>query len=256
MGESTIFYSHFNGGPPENGAPPLLLIHGAGGTRLNWPPEIRRMKGRDVYGLDLPGHGESLGILESTIEEFAHGILSWMDELSMSRAVVGGHSMGGAITLTMALMAPERTAGIVLVSTGAKLRVHPEIIALTSSQDQFYEAVDLVTKWSFSENVDTRVRDLARERLKEVAPKVVHSDFLACDSFDLMQQVKSIKVPALVICGEEDLLTPVKYSRYLSQHIEGADLFLVPGAGHMVMLEEPKIVANAIREFVQKLSMG
>lgn len=254
MGESTISYSHFNDGPPENGALPLLLIHGAGGTRLNWPPEIRRMKGMDVYGLDLPGHGESLGIPKNTIEDFAHDILSWMDEVNISRAVVGGHSMGGAITLTMALMAPERTAGIVLVSTGSKLRVHPEILALTSRQDRYHEAAELVTKWSFSENVDTRVRDLAQERLKEVAAKVVHSDFLACDSFDLMQQVKSIKVPALVICGEEDQLTPVKYSRFLSEHIEGADLFLVPGAGHMVMLEEPKVVANAIREFTKELS--
>ncbi len=256
MGESTISYSHFNDGPPEKGALSLLLIHGAGGTRLNWPPEIRRMKGMDVYGLDLPGHGESLGIPESTIEEFAHGILSWMDELNISRAFVGGHSMGGAITLTMALMAPERTAGIVLVSTGAKLRVHPEILALTSSQDQYHEAVELVTKWSFSENVDTRVRDLARERLKEVAAMVVHSDFLACDSFDLMQQVESIKAPALVICGEEDQLTPVKFSRYLSEHIEGADLFLVPGAGHMVMLERPGEVAERIEEFMQELSAG
>ena len=256
MGESTISYSHFNGGPPENGALPLLLIHGAGGTRLNWPPEIRRMKGMDVYGMDLPGHGESLGIPKSTVEEFAHDVLSWMDELNISRAVVGGHSMGGAITLTMALMAPERTAGIVLVSTGSKLRVHPEILALTSSQDQYHEAAELVTKWSFSANADTRVRDLARERLKEVAASVVHSDFLACDSFDLMQQVKSIKVPALVICGEADQLTPVKYSRFLSENIEGAELFLVPGAGHMVMLERPGEVAERMKEFVQKLQIG
>ncbi len=256
MAEPGIAYTYFDGGAEEIDAPPLLLIHGAGGTRLNWPPEIRRGEGLEVFSVDLPGHGESGGQGENSICEFAERLLEWMDSVNLEQAIVCGQSMGGAIALTMELLAPDSVTGLVLISTGAKLRVHPKILALTSNQDQFHEAADLVMKWSFSDNVDTRVRDLARERLKELTAKVVHSDFLACDSFDLMQQVKSIKVPTLVICGEEDRLTPVKYSRYLSENIEGADLFLVPGAGHMVVLERPREVAERIREFVHRLSTG
>jgi pimeloyl-ACP methyl ester carboxylesterase len=92
--------------------------------------------------------------------------------------------------------------------------------------------------------------------MKEVKAEVAHSDFHACNSFDLMDQLGEIHTSTLVVCGEEDLMTPVKYSQYLADSIKGANLFLVPNAGHMVMLEKPDEVAERIKEFVQTLSTG
>lgn len=253
MEEAGISYIHFDGGPLEKGVPPLLLIHGAGGTRFNWPPEIRRMGGMGVLSIDLPGHGDSESESESSIEGYAERIISWMKSLNLKQAVVGGHSMGGAIALTMSKLAPEQVAGLILVSTGARLRVHPKILELTSDAEQFQGAAELVTSWSFSEGVDKRLRELALVRLKEVKAEVAHSDFQACNSFDLMGQLGQIRAPTLVICGEEDLMTPVKYSHYLADQISGASLFIIPGAGHMVMLERPEVVAEKIKEFVQEL---
>ena len=68
-----------------------------------------------------------------------------------------------------------------------------------------------------------------------------------------MDQIGEIQTPTLVICGEDDLMTPVKFSRYLADRIDSANLVLVPGAGHMVMLEKPDVVAEAVKGFVQSL---
>lgn len=253
METADISYSHFDSGDQDNGSPPLLLIHGAGGTRLNWPPEIRRMKGVEVYALDLPGHGESSGRSERTVDGYAQSVLDWMDAQNIPTAIVAGHSMGGAITQTMALRAPNRTAGIVLVSTGARLRVHPQILELSSDAEKFDQAAEIVTNWSFSENADTRLKQLALARYKEMKAEVANFDFHACNEFDRMEEIGQIRTPTLVICGEEDVMTPPKFSRYLAEQIEGADLVLIPGAGHMMALEKPDVVANAIKEFVQGL---
>jgi pimeloyl-ACP methyl ester carboxylesterase len=213
------------------------------------------MRGVEVYALDLPGHGESSGSSERTVEGYARSVLRWLDVEDIPKAVLAGHSMGGAITQTMALMAPNRTAGMVLVSTGARLRVHPNILQLSSDEQQFHEAAELVTAWSFSEGADERLRELGLERLKETKAQVANSDFHACNDFDIMGELGRIHIPTLVICGEEDLMTPPKFSRYLSEQIEGATLVLIPGAGHMVMLERPKVVAEEILRFMQDLSM-
>lgn len=256
MVEPGISYTYFDGGAKVIGAPPLLLIHGAGGTRLNWPPEIRRGQGLEVYSVDLPGHGESVGQGDSSIRGFTERLVEWMDSLNLEQAIVCGHSMGGAIAMTMGLLAPDRVIGLVLISTGAKLRVHPKILALTSEPGTFHAAAELVTTWSFGKSVDERLRDLAMARMKEIIPEVAHSDFTACDNFDLMEKLGEIYTPTLVICGEEDLMTPVKFSRYLADQIQGASLYLLPDAGHMVMLERPREVADRIREFVHRLSTG
>jgi pimeloyl-ACP methyl ester carboxylesterase len=252
--ENRISFNHFSGGPSVGNAPPLVLIHGAGGSQLSWPPEIRRMEGVEVFALDLPGHGESPGEPETTVEGYARCVITWMEEQNLPKAIIAGHSMGGAITLNISLLEPDRLAGIVLVSTGGKLRVHPDILALTSDDEKFQAAAEIVTSWSFSEGSNTRIRELALERLKQGSAKVANADYNACDCFDVMDQGGDVSVPALVICGDEDRMTPAKFSRYLAENIDHAEMVLVPGAGHMVMLEKPTIVAEAIRGFIGKIS--
>ena len=102
-----IYYRYSNEGEGE--VVPVILIHGAGGTHLHWPAQIRRLPGHNVYALDLPGHGKSEGRGNQTIESYCHSIIQWMDDIHIFRSVIVGHSMGGAIALTMALQYPERT---------------------------------------------------------------------------------------------------------------------------------------------------
>jgi pimeloyl-ACP methyl ester carboxylesterase len=86
----------------------------------------------------------------------------------------------------------------------------------------------------------------------EVPAEVVHADYLACDRFDVLERLGEIDCPTHVICGDEDQLTPPKFSNYLVEHIQGANFELISSAGHMVMLEQPERFAQALLAFLQK----
>jgi pimeloyl-ACP methyl ester carboxylesterase len=247
-----ISYSESGGPDSESGRIPLILIHGAGGSSLHWPPDVRRMRGHWIFGIDLPGHGKSVGDGRSTIESYVDCLRTWLDALGIERAVWVGHSMGGGISITAALTLPDRVAGLVLVGTGARLRVHPSILEFTAQPDAFQGAVDLIISWAFSPQAPASLTDLVSSRMAQTTPQVLHDDFKACDRFDVMPRLQDIAVPALVICGRDDNLTPPKYSEYLAEQIPGASLEIIDDAGHMVMLEKPKDVARAIRNFMER----
>jgi pimeloyl-ACP methyl ester carboxylesterase len=245
----TIFYT-VSGGPPDGSV--LVLLHGAGGSRLNWPPELRRLSGATVYTLDLPGHGRSDGDGRDAIEDYAADVVVFFDAVGIERAVVVGHSMGGAVALTMASDSPERVTGLVLVATGARLRVAPAI--LEQIPNDFEAALDIITRYAWSPGAPSELVDLGRERLREAGPDVLLGDLTACDRFDVMERLGKIGVPTLVVTGSVDRLAPVKYAHYLAEHISGAQVAIIEGAGHMVMLERPAEVVNVVHEFLENKS--
>jgi pimeloyl-ACP methyl ester carboxylesterase len=246
---------HFSlhGGDLESGSPPLVLIHGSGGTHLHWPPQLRRLPNHRVYGLDLPGHGDSVGPGETSIEGYMRRVVGWMNEQYIDRAVLAGHSMGGAIAMTTALEEADRVAGLVLVGTGGRLRVSDEILLATADPDRFQESVDTITRWAFSESASEQLVALASRRMAESRPEVIHGDFSACNQFDILDRLSQIANPALIVCGKQDLLTPVKYSRFLNEQIPESTLALIEDAGHMVMLEKPVEVAGVVGQFLDSL---
>jgi pimeloyl-ACP methyl ester carboxylesterase len=160
--------------------------------------------------------------------------------------------MGGAITLTLALDHPQKVSGIVLVGTGGRLRVHPDILALTASGEGYPQTIETILEWSYSKNADSRLVELSGKRMLEVPVEVVHADYLACDRFDVLDRLGEIDCPTHVICGDKDQLTPAKFSNYLVDHIQGASFDLISDAGHMVMLEQPERVAQAFLAFLHK----
>lgn len=246
-----LYYFQYSGGQPDD--PAVVLLHGAGGTHLHWPPEVRRLSGFNLLAPDLPGHGKSPGPGEQSIPDYTRHAIDWLDALALTRAAFVGHSMGSAIAMTLALQHPSRVRALVLVGAGARLRVHPELLEAAGSALTFPNAVDTMVEWSYGPDVDPRFRELAAERLREIRPSVLHGDFLACDRFDEMESVEDIQAPALVISGSEDRLTPPRYAQYLARKIPRAELQIVPGAGHMTMLEQPKAVAALIRAFLDSL---
>lgn len=228
---------------------PVVLIHGAGGDHLHWPVQIRRLSGHRVYALDLPGHGKSNGHGLQKIADYGERVLGWMNAVQLSRAVVVGHSMGGAIALWLGVHHPDRLYGLGLVGTGARLPVNQVLIEETAHESTFNQAVKRITDWSFSPATDRKVIELAHQRLKEVRPGVLHGDFLACSRFDLTQETASINLPAVILCGKDDRMTPPEYSESLARKIKNSRLEIVPEAGHMVMIEQPARTAEIIRRF-------
>ncbi len=235
-------------GSPRPAGPPLVLIHGAGGNAMHWPAELRRLPGGTVYALDLPGHGKSGGAGRTEVGAYAEVVCAFADALDLPPFVLAGHSMGGAIAMECALRYPNRLAGLILVGTGARLRVAPQI--LDGILADFAGATELLTAWTHGEATAPNLRRLYLRRLREVDPQVLHGDFAACDAFDRRADVSRITAPTLILCGDADRMTPVKYSQYLHEQIAGSQLTVIPDAGHMVMLEQPAAVAEAVIHFL------
>jgi len=248
----TINFS-IHGGDLDADSPPLVLIHGSGGSRLHWPPQVRRLPNYRVFGLDLPGHGDSPGNGETTINGYVKRVVEWLDEQRIESAVLAGHSMGGAIAMTAALEEPDRVAGLVLVGTGGRLRVTEEILQASADPDRLKETVEVVTAWSFADQTPEKLVTLAKMRMMEIQSEVIHGDFTACNQFDILDRLAEIQIPSLILCGEQDRLTPLKYARYLDEHIPESTLVLIEGAGHMVMLERPLEVAEAVENFLARM---
>jgi len=247
-----LYYAVHPGGDPRE--IPLVLIHGAGGTHLYWPAEVRHLPGQLVYALDLPGHGKSAGYSLQTVTSYLNPILKWMDVIDLSQAIFAGHSMGSAIAMTLALDYPERVQGLVLMGAGARLRVNPEILLKSESEATYISAVGMVIDWAFSPEASKRLVELAGKRMAETRPSVLHADFLACDAFDIVDRVSEIRCPTLVICGADDRLTPPRFAQFLASQIRRVQLEIVPEAGHMVMLEQPQTVARSMQAFLGTIS--
>jgi pimeloyl-ACP methyl ester carboxylesterase len=232
--------------------PPLVLIHGAGGTHLNWPAEIRRLSGYEVLALDLPGHGKSEGHGEQTIEGYAAAVLGWMDSIQLYRAFMVGHSMGGMVVLQLALESPRRVSGLGLFSSGARLPVDASLIENTTNRTTFPAALEKIQSLSYGPAAGERLVQLGMKRLAENRPSVLHNDFMACQAFDALERLAEIHHPTLVVCGAEDRLAPVRHSQYLASKIEGAELRVIPEAGHMVILEKPGKSVEILRSYLEE----
>jgi pimeloyl-ACP methyl ester carboxylesterase len=231
--------------------PLLVLIHGAGGTHLYWPPQIRRLPGYRVFAIDLPGHGKSGGDRGcQSIREYTQNILVWLEAVGLHRAVFVGHSMGGAIALTLGLDYPEQVLGLGLVSTGAQLPVNPLLLEEAGNSATCSRAVEMAVRWSFSLDAHANLLELASRSMMGTRQSVFYGDLLACNTFTVKERLDQIHCPSVVICGEQDKMTPVRASQYLQSQIPGAHLDLVDGAGHMVMLEQPETVARLLRNFL------
>jgi len=242
VGDEEIYYAYH--ASPRLEAPSLILVHGAGGNHQQWGNAIRSLGAANVHAVDLPGHGRSGGAGRSTVADYAASIVDFMDALQLEQAIVAGHSMGGATAMRVALDYPHRVSGLVLVATGARLRVVPAILSGTLSD--FENTIKLICEWAYSRHAPPELVRQGEMQMLDVAPQVIHDDFAACDAFDIMKRLGEIRCPTLVICGTEDALTPPKYSTFLAEGIDGAELKIVEGAGHMVMTEKPDAVAAAI----------
>ncbi len=238
---------------------PLLFVHGSGGDHTLWGHQLSALRDRfTVAALDLNGHGKSPrrenSNANSALELYAQDALAVLNALAQETGegvVLLGHSLGGAVALSVALRRPSNLRALGLIGTGAKLKVHPDILRLID--EDFEKAIDFILQWAFAPNPPAELYQRAKEQMLRNGQRALRRDFHACNAFDVMNCLGEITVPTLVVVGREDKLTPLKYSEYLQQHIPGAILEVIKGAGHMVMLERPEALNDVIRRSMSGL---
>jgi pimeloyl-ACP methyl ester carboxylesterase len=229
---------------------PVVLIHGAGGSHLSWAAEIRRMPAFQVFALDLPGHGRSGGRGYQNIGDYARVVVNWSMGIGLQNAYYVGHSMGAAITLSIAIQFPELVRGAALLGCGNKLSVAPLLLEETTSSLTYASVVDKIIKWSFYTGAPEKLKSLTAKHMLESRPSVLHSDFVACGRYEVGDKLNSITCPVLVVCGQKDKMVPVSQSRLLAASIQSARLVELQDTGHMMMLEKPQVVCEMLSDFI------
>ena len=233
----------------SHGAPhDAVFVHGAGGTSFLWRRMLEGLSGSSrALAVDLPGHpgGE---ITCRNVREYAEAVHQFLVDTPLDHPVLGGHSMGGATVLALALTHPEDIGGLILVGTGAKLGVAPEILeGLRSNPMRTIENV--ITPWSFN-SIDLSLGREAREALSASNLPVFLNDYLACTGFDVRKDLPQISTRTLVLCGDKDRMTPPRFSHYLSANVPGSELRFFKDSGHMLPLEKPEALASVVQSFL------
>ncbi len=232
----------------------LVLVHGAGGNHTHWGFQLRGLaESARLIAVDLPGHRRSQEIPDVSIDAYAGAVARVVEEARATRVVAVGHSMGGAIALTLALRRAPWLSGIVLVATGAKLRVSPAFLeGLQQSPDA---ACREILDWAVGPDCPASIRERALADFAACPPSVFLDDFRACDRFDVRDRLAEISVPALVACGSDDRMTPPHFSEFLAHRIDRASLEIVPGSGHMLMIEKPEALNAAIQRWLAEKAL-
>lgn len=228
----------------------VLFLHGSGWNTHMWYNQRDHLaSSMEVILVDLPGHGESPGNGYKLIEEYRDAVYETMKEHDIERPYIAGHSLGGAIALSLSLAYPDSIKGIILIGTGAKLKVLPLILEGITHDTE--KTVENIVEFAFSTKTSQALKNQAVNAMMGCRAEVISNDFRACDNFDIMESVSSITTPTLIICGADDTLTLPKYSLYLNKSIHASKFILVEDAGHMVMIEKPAEVNRVIEQFVK-----
>lgn len=225
----------------------LVFVHGAGSSSAVWRSQKKYFsKAHSVTAIDLPGHGETPGNGRDSIKDYVEDVRAAIQHLE--DVVLIGHSMGGAITMVYALEYPLRAC--VLAGTGARLRVFPAV--LEKIRSNYEETVDFILEYVVHNKTEQIMKQSKKEMLN-TSPDVMYKDLLACDTFDVMHTIHTLSIPTLVVCGDQDMLAPLKYSEYLAHKILFSSLGVIEDCGHMLMLEKPHVFNEVLERFLREL---
>ncbi len=231
--------------PGLNGT--LIFVHGAGEQRKKWRFLMSSLpKGFAGLALDLPGHGDSDEETPKDIGSFVRAVTDTVNKINSPRPWIWvGHSFGGAIILTIALNHADLVDKLILVGCGARLKVSPAVLETlsTGSYDIKFK------KLAFAKTTSPEFVEQEISSDMEFDPVICYNAMFACNQFDIAEHIGTIDKNTLIIVGEDDLYTPVKYSEFLAEKIKSSTLKIIPQAGHAVMLEQPAAMSAVINAF-------
>lgn len=230
-----------------------MCVHGSAENHHAYDWLLDGLEGRARIAINLPGRADTEGPPLTDVGSMAAFTAAFIDAHVEGDYVLVGHSLGGAVAIEHALTHPPGLRGVVLLATGARLRVHPIILQLFEhalktgkhppAAPGLYEAT---TDPAWIEEAT------ARRRLTPLATG--GADWQAANRFDRMNDLGNVSVPALIVAGTEDLLTPPKYATYAADGIPDSELHIIEGAGHMLLMERVSELAPWIEAFVERVA--
>ena len=235
-------------------ATPIVFLHGVGSDKSVWRPQLDHFgQSRRAVAIDYPGYGESDFVEGASRDDFAASILAAMSALGIGRAHVCGLSLGGVVAIAMHAAAPQRCASLIIADSFA---VHPDGQAI---HDRSVAASHSMTMRALAEArtgvlLGSAATDALRaeviETMAAIDPVAYRIGAEAVWLADQRDRTAAIDVPALILVGEEDGITPPSLSEELHRLIPGSRLERIASAGHLANAEQPQAFNRAIESFL------
>ena len=226
----------------------LVFVHGSGGSAESFHYQLAAFPGSRA--VTLPGHPD--GDLLPSIALCADWLHAEITRMGLADVVLAGHSLGGGIALRYALDHPGQLRGLLLLGSGARLKVHPRYL------EPLEAAVADPTRWNAAgggfERIDPALAAVLNRRRIENGPRAMLNDMRACNDFDVMAEIGNIKLPTLALVGSEDVMTPPKYATFLAAGMPNCRVEVIDGASHYGFAEQPDAFNTAIERFVSSLT--
>lgn len=254
-----IVYGYTNSKALDPSLPTIIFVHGSGMDHTVWTLASRHFARHknNVFAVDLPGHGRSTGKPLSSVESMAEWLDAVMKEAGIAQAKIVGHSLGSLVALELAAQQPEKITAISMVGTTLPMPVSDAILNAAQADD--HAAFDMLTQWGFSKRhqyggnrnsglwmVGNTLRLYERSK-----PGVLFRDMSACNDYSNgITSAAKIQCPVLLLLGAEDRLTPVRSTAALRDALPGADVCILDGAGHTIMVEAPNAMLDALHRIL------
>lgn len=244
---------------------PIIFIHGFPFDKLMWQPQLDLFgKNYRVIAYDIRGFGKStIGSAQGSINLFADDLVKFMDGLEIKKAIVCGLSMGGYILLNAIIRYPQRFDAIILSDTQciadsfeAKEKRKKAISQIVAGKINDF-ALGFIANIFSDETKKTKgdvVEKIKRTILSTRAEAVTATLSVLAERQNLCSSISQIEVPTLIICGEQDIVTPVEQAEFLHDTIPNSQLKIIENAGHMSNLEKPDEFNMHIVEFLSGIA--
>ena len=250
---------HYLDPAPHNPAP-VLLLHGLGATAASWEAQLPALAhaGFRPIAVDLPGFGQTPHRGPWTPQRAAAAALALLESLHALPAHIVGISMGGTVALAAALDFPESVRSLVLVNTFAALR-RPDGLrgwAYFAFRMALVHTLGLeaqgrvVAKRIFPKAGQEALRAALLEEIRQADPRAYRAAMRALVRFDARPRLREIRVPVLVVTGEEDTTVPPEVQRDLARGIPHARQVIIPGAGHGIIADSPAAFNRTLLDFL------
>lgn len=240
---------------------PVVFVNGLTSDTASWTFQVPAFAPHfRVLLYDCRGQGQSdkpLGPYSTAFH--AYDLLALLDALGIHQAHIVGLSNGGAVAMHLAAGHPDRVARLVLADT--LVRVDAVLQATLASWLAALDAggpllrLEVATPWvwgrEFLEN-DTTILPTLRDKAAGADPDALRALIRGLQGFDIRDRLESIQAPTMVLVGEEDVLTPLRHARALSEAIPNAQLVTVANAGHILMIEQPEVFNILTLGFLQE----
>jgi pimeloyl-ACP methyl ester carboxylesterase len=249
-------YAYTGGVAFDPARPAVVFVHGAALDHSVWQWQSRYLAhhGYAALAVDLPGHGRSPGAVRTSVEDLADWVDAFVEAACVERAHLVGHSLGSLAALDAAIRHPGRVASLALLGTSVPMPVGEAFLA--AARDDSPAAFDMQSIWGHARLVvlssspvpGTALAGSSRHLVGRARPGVQHAGLAACHAWSPSPEaLAGIRVPALVVAGRRDQMTPWKAGKAVADLIPGARLVSVD-AGHSMMSEAPREVLAALRD--------